>query len=948
MQASASDRSIIIQGARQHNLKNVNVRLPHNQLIVVTGPSGSGKSSLAFDTLYAEGQRRYVESLSSYARQFLDQMQKPDVEHIEGLSPAIAIEQRSAGGNPRSIVATTTEIFDYLRLLYAHIGVPHCPGCGDEVSAQSPQRICDHLAALPEGRRMMLLAPYVRGKKGSHKDVFETIRRDGYPRMRVDGDLMMGEDEPQLDKNKKHHIEAVVDRLVSGKTDSTRLTDSVERALRSGNGMLILMLEREDRSSWEEELISEHFACTRCNISFGELQPRSFSFNSPYGACPTCHGLGTSLAVDQALAVEPTKTLSQGPFPLWKVGMRRMIRRYANILACVADHHGIPMDVPFQSLAAKQRDILLHGHPSKVPFAYRWAGRPLRYSEPFDGFIADTLRRFEQTESKLMRERLRKVLVRQPCATCHGARLRPESLAVTVNDIPIHQYLALSVDDAHQTIATLNLSGERLVIAGEILREIEARLDFLRSVGLGYLTLNRESGTLSGGEAQRIRLATQIGSGLVGVLYVLDEPSIGLHQRDNRRLLDTLTHLRNLGNTVVVVEHDTETIETADYIVDMGPGAGSLGGEVVYAGTPEHCTDSLTGHYLRGIKEIPLPSERLPGNGNSLTIHGATANNLNKLKARIPLGLFCCVTGVSGSGKSTLVNRILVRAIRQRLAGKSLPSELRKLEGLEFIDKLIVVDQSPIGRTPRSNPVTYTGTFDYIRQLFARLPDSRVRGYQPGRFSFNVKGGRCEECKGDGIKKIEMNFLPDVYVPCEVCKGKRYNQETLQVRYRGRSIADVLDMTVHDAVDFFSAVPNIHRILSTLDEVGLGYIHLGQPATTLSGGEAQRVKLSTELAKRSRGHTLYVLDEPTTGLHIDDVKRLLEVVYRLRDRGNTILVIEHNLDVIKACDYIIDMGPEGGNDGGTIVAQGTPEQVARAKRSHTGTFLREIVQGTTR
>ncbi len=943
MQSPLSERNIIIQGARQHNLKNVDVVLPHNKLIVVTGPSGSGKSSLAFDTLYAEGQRRYVESLSSYARQFLDQMQKPDVEHMAGLSPAIAIEQRSAGGNPRSIVATTTEIYDYLRLLYAHIGVPHCPGCGDAVSAQSPQRICDHLDALPQGRRMMLLAPYVRGKKGTHKDVFEAIRRDGYARMRVNGDLVMSEDEPDLDKNKKHDIEAVVDRLVAGKTDRGRLSDSVERTLRSGDGMLVLMLECKDASGWDEELISEHFACTKCSISFGELQPRSFSFNSPYGACKKCHGLGTSLAVDERLAVDGKKTLAQGPFPVWKVGMRRMVRRYQNILNCAAAHHKIPLDVPYEELSAKHQAILLEGHPSRVSFAFRWAGRQLRYTEPFDGFVADTLRRYHETESKLMRDRLRKILVRMPCSTCHGARLRPESLAVTVNDIPIHQFLALSVSDAHETITTLNLEGERLVIAGEIVREIAARVGFLCAVGLGYLTLNRESGTLSGGEAQRIRLATQIGSGLVGVMYVLDEPSIGLHQRDNRRLLDTLIRLRDLGNTVVVVEHDTETIETADYIVDMGPGAGSLGGEVVYAGPPQECHDSLTGLYLRGVKKIAVPEERQVGNGNALTVSGATANNLHNLTAKIPLGLFCCVTGVSGSGKSTLVNQVLVRALKENLAGRALPSVLKRLRGMEHVDKMIVVDQSPIGRTPRSNPITYTGGFDHVRQLFAKLADSKIRGYKPGRFSFNVKGGRCDECKGDGIRKIEMNFLPDVYVPCETCKGKRYNQETLQVRYKGRNIAEVLDMTVHDACEFFSAVPMIHRILFTLDEVGLGYIRLGQSATTLSGGEAQRVKLSTELAKKPRGHTLYVLDEPTTGLHIDDVQRLLEVVYRLRDRGNTILVIEHNLDVIKACDHIIDMGPEGGDGGGEVVAQGTPEQVCKVAGSYTGQFLKDIL-----
>ena len=950
MPKSSAKRVIRIQGARQHNLKNVDVTLPHDSLIVITGPSGSGKSSLAFDTLYAEGQRRYVESLSAYARQFLDQMQKPNVDHLEGLSPAIAIEQRSAGGSPRSIVATTTEIYDYLRLLYAHAGHPHCPSCKKPVSAQSPQRICDHLMALPEGRKMMLLAPYVRGRKGNHKDVFETIRKDGWARVRVNGEIKSLDDDISLEKTYKHDIEAVVDRLKTGKLDSSRLNDSVERTLRCGDGLLILLLEDPDaKDGWSEELISEHFACTDCNISFGELQPRNFSFNSPYGACGTCHGLGTCLVVDPDKAVIGALSLSKGAFPLWRVGMRRIIQYNNHHLRCVSEHYGIDMDCPFEDLPEEHQDIMLMGSgDEELTFRFRWGGKMRSIQKPFEGLLANLMRRYNESESKLMRDRLRAVMDKQPCPACDGARLRPTSLAVTVGGMPIHRFLQLSVSDALRFMTELALEGEEEIIAREILREVRSRLGFLNSVGLNYLTLNRESMSLSGGEAQRIRLATQVGSGLVGVLYVLDEPSIGLHQRDNRRLLDTLISLRDIGNTVVVVEHDLDTINTADYILDIGPGAGQHGGEVVYAGPPAKCKKSLTGEYLRGVRNIPVPEQRKPlRKRKTLAIRGAKANNLQHVDVDIPLGVFCCVTGVSGSGKSTLVHEVLGRAVkewsRQPNREKTKPRTFRGVSGLEQLTRVIIVDQKPIGRTPRSNPLTYTGAFDLVRQMFAKVPESRIRGYKPGRFSFNVKGGRCADCKGDGIKKIEMQFLPDVYVPCDTCKGKRYNDETLTIRYKGRNIADVLEMTVHEGCEFFKAIPKLQRILQTLDDVGLGYLHLGQPATTLSGGEAQRVKLSTELSKKPRGHTLYILDEPTTGLHIDDVNKLLEVLFRLRDRDSTVLVIEHNLDVIKTCDHIIDLGPEGGDGGGQIVATGTPEDIANSAASHTGEFLKELL-----
>ncbi len=942
-------RTIRIFGARQHNLKNIDVVFPRDQLTVITGPSGSGKSSLAFDTIYAEGQRRYVESLSAYARQFLDQLQKPDVDHIEGLSPAIAIEQRSAGGNPRSIVATTTEIYDYLRLLYAHIGLPHCPQCGRRVHGQSAQQIVDHLLALPERRRLMLLAPRISGRKGEHRDIIDGLRRDGFVRARIDGELVALDDEISLDKNRRHTIEAVVDRLISGQVDESRLTDSIERTLRVGEGSLILLTEDpETAGKWREEFISEQLACTHCNISIGELQPRSFSFNSPYGACPTCHGLGTYEAIDEHDVVDPRKSLKNRAFPLLHSGPKRLQRYHQKLFEAIAQHYSFDMATPFEELPEKIRHLLIHGSgDEEIQFKFRWASKNHNVTKPFEGVVPLLMRRLAETDSPLMKERLRKIAVRKACPTCKGARLRAESLAVTVRDLSIHAFNQMSVQSALHFVHHLDLRGEEAVIGRDIVREIESRLSFLLEVGLGYLTLDRESGTLSGGEAQRIRLATQVGSGLTGVLYVLDEPTIGLHQRDNRRLLGTLHKLRDLGNTVVVVEHDPETILSADYLLDLGPRAGAHGGQLMAAGTPQQVLAnpaSLTGRYLSGQEKIPLPLKRQAGNGKRLHVLGAAEHNLKSIDVEIPLGTFTCITGVSGSGKSTLVNSILQRAINAHFGiGKLVPGRHDRVTGLEHLDKMIVIDQSPIGRTPRSNPATYTGAFDIIRLLFANQPSSRVRGYKAGRFSFNVKGGRCEACAGDGIKKIEMNFLPDVYVVCEECKGKRYNRETLAVTYKNRTIAEVLDMTVTEAAEYFSAIPKLHKVLSTLDDVGLGYIHLGQPATTLSGGEAQRVKLATELARPPKGHTLYILDEPTTGLHMDDIRKLLEVLLALRDHGNTLLIIEHNLDVIKVADHIIDLGPEGGDGGGQVIATGTPEEVALVSESYTGQFLRDTL-----
>jgi len=945
---------IIIKGAAEHNLKGIDVRIPRNSLTVVTGLSGSGKSSLAFDTLYAEGQRRYVESLSAYARQFLDRMQKPKVEHIEGLSPAIAIEQRSSGSNPRSTVATVTEIYDYLRLLYAHIGQPHCPKCGKELSAQSAQAISERLLRLPEGLKLMILSPYASGKKGEHRDIIEKMRKDGFVRARIDGEIVAldGEMKP-LAKTKRHDIEAVVDRLVSGKTESARLNDSVETALENGGGNIIVMIEDpSSQGGWREELISEHLACSDCGVSFGKLEPRNFSFNSPYGACETCHGLGTLLVMDPKLVLpDPSLSIKKGAIPGWRRGPRRLIIYYNHLLRSIAEHYDCPdmVETPFEELPKKLQDVLLNGSgDEEIDFSFWMRGKIHKATRPFEGILANLQRRQAESESESVRDRLQALMTRRKCPACEGARLKPESLAVKVGGLSIDKFNALSVETARRFIGGLKLGEEQKAIAAEIVKEVGSRLQFLVDVGLPYLTLNRESGTLSGGEAQRIRLATQLGCGLVGVLYILDEPSIGLHQRDNEKLLHTLKRLRDIGNTVVVVEHDLDTMEAADFIVDLGPGAGVHGGRLVACGTPKEIKsskDSVTGKYLRKELEISVPKKRLKGNGDFISVEKAEHNNLKGIDVEIPLGTFCCVTGVSGSGKSSLVNGILRAALSKRFGFENveIPGRHKAIKGLEKIGKAIVIDQSPIGRTPRSNPATYTESFTAIRNLFAALPDSKVRGFKTGRFSFNVKGGRCEECQGDGIKKIEMQFLPDVYVTCAACQGRRFNKETLSVHYKHRSIADVLDMTVDEAVEFFEPVPTIYRKLKTLAEVGLGYIHLGQPATTLSGGEAQRIKLATELAKIPRGHTLYILDEPTTGLHIADIKQLLEVLMRLRDLGNTVLVIEHNLDVIKVADHLIDLGPEGGDAGGRVVAKGTPEEVAKAKGSYTGQWLAKVL-----
>ena len=951
------NEDIIIKGAAEHNLKHIDVTIPRNSLTVITGLSGSGKSSLAFDTLYAEGQRRYVESLSAYARQFLDRMQKPKIDHIEGLSPAIAIEQRAAGSNPRSTVATVTEIYDYLRLLYAHCGIPHCPKCGKELAAQSAEAICDKIRRLPEGLKMMILAPFVTGRKGEHKDVLEKIRKDGFVRVRIDGEILeLTDNMDSLAKTKRHEIDAVVDRLMTGPgLEDSRLNDSVETALKSGNGELILLVENHDfdgKTSWKEERISENLACVDCGVSFGKLEPRHFSFNSPYGACPKCNGIGSLMVMKAELAINYDLSIRKGAIPGWRRGPHRLIIYYNHLLRCIAEHLQMPsmLTTKFKDLPENVQNLLLYGSgEEEIDFSYYLRGKRYNMVRPFEGILANLQRREEETDNDAVRERLKQYMVWEECPECHGKRLKPESLAVTVNGLSIHEFNAMSVEKALEFVRSLKLNEEQTIVAGEILKEIGSRLSFLKEVGLPYLTLNRESGTLSGGEAQRIRLATQLGCGLVGVLYILDEPSIGLHQRDNDRLLDALKNLRDLGNTVVVVEHDTDTIRAADYVLDLGPAAGVHGGELVAAGPPsviEKCERSLTGQYLTGKQKIEIPAERMKGNGKFLTLEGVSHNNLKNVTAKIPLGTFTCVTGVSGSGKSSLVNGVLRAALQKhfKIEDAPEPGKHEKIIGLEHIDKAIVIDQSPIGRTPRSNPATYTEAFGVIRDLFASLPESKVRGYGPGRFSFNIKGGRCEECQGDGIKKIEMQFLPDVYVPCSACHGKRFNRETLTVQYKKRSIADVLDMTVSEAVNFFSAVPKLHRKLKMLEEVGLGYITLGQQATTLSGGEAQRVKLATELARPSRGHTLYILDEPTTGLHLADIKQLMEVLLKLRDKGCTVLVIEHNLAVIKMADWIIDLGPEGGNGGGQILAEGTPETVAKNKKSYTGKYLKEMLK----
>lgn len=944
--------NIIVLGAREHNLKNITVHIPRDSLTVVTGLSGSGKSSLAFDTLYAEGQRRYVESLSAYARQFLDQMQKPDVDHIEGLSPAIAIEQRTAGANPRSIVATTTEIHDYLRLLYASVGHVHCYKCGRPITRQSAEEIVEQLMKLPPATKLLILAPLVRGRKGQHEEIFQAARKQGFSRMRVDGELYELDDVPALDKNKKHMIDMVVDRLVIADKIRSRLTDSVELALRRGEGLMVALIQ-DAGSKWTEKICSEKNACTHCGISFEALTARNFSFNSPYGACPTCLGLGTMLVYDEDLIVpDPELPLEEGAIRAWKGGGRRLAIYYKGLLRAVARHYKIDMNTPYKDLPESFRKALLYGSgEDNIEFGFWRGGAYHKYSKPFEGVIPNLKRRYEQTDSDYIRQKLSGFMSRHHCTECNGARLRPESLACTVGGKSIVDFTRMSITQAVDFVNRLDITSQERQIAKEVLKEVRQRLQFLVNVGLDYLTLDRESGTLSGGEAQRIRLATQVGAGLVGVLYVLDEPSIGLHQRDNQKLIKTLKGLRDLGNTVVVVEHDEQTIREADYVIDLGPGAGHHGGQLVYAGPVGElmrCANSLTARYMNREIEIEVPASRKKPAAGWLEIFGAAENNLKNIDVKIPLGLLVCVTGVSGSGKSTLVDEILRRALFRNFYGsKDRPGKHKKIAGMDQLDKVIVIDQSPIGRTPRSNPATYTGAFSQIRDLFAQLPASRVRGFGPGRYSFNVKGGRCEKCKGDGILKIEMHFLPDVYVTCEQCRGQRYNRETLEVRYGGRNIAEVLAMTIDEALEYFHAHALIARKLKTLSEVGLGYLQLGQPATTLSGGEAQRVKLSAELSKKDTGRTLYLLDEPTTGLHFADVHRLLQVLERLRDAGNTLVVIEHNLDVIKTADYVIDLGPEGGDSGGTVVVAGTPEKVVACAASHTGQYLSEVLKKNT-
>ncbi|MDN5363185.1 MAG: excinuclease subunit [Eubacteriales bacterium] len=938
---------IVVRGARVHNLKNIDVEIPRNKLVVITGLSGSGKSSLAFDTLYAEGQRRYVESLSAYARQFLGLMEKPDVDSIEGLSPAISIDQKTTSRNPRSTVGTVTEIYDYLRLLFARIGKPHCPQCGRPISRQTVDQMVDRVMALPEGTRIAVLAPVVRGRKGEYRKLFQDIRKKGFVRVRVNGQIMDVAEEIQLDKNRKHNIEIVVDRIILRPDSVRRLTDSIETAMEHANGLVQVVVLDEEKGG-EELLFSRDAACPDCGISVEEISPRMFSFNSPYGACRECSGLGFRLEVDPELVVpDPNLSIAEGAIAPWAKNWQ-MGNYYYQLLTAVAAAYGFSLDTPFKDLRPEDVRVVLYGtEGKKITVHYTNSyGESSTYRTAFEGVIPNLERRYRETDSENVREEIESYMAQRPCPACGGARLRPESLAVLVGGKNIYQVTTMTVKEAQQFFRSLELTPREKQIADRILKEIDERLQFLINVGLDYLTLHRSATTLSGGESQRIRLATQIGSGLTGVLYILDEPSIGLHQRDNRKLIATLKRLRDGGNTLVVVEHDQETMLEADYIIDMGPGAGEKGGEVVAAGTVEEikrCPQSITGQYLSGKKRIPVPPVRRKPKG-WIKIVGAKEHNLKNIDVDIPLGVFICVTGVSGSGKSTLINDILYRALAQRLHRARLkPGAHDDIRGIEQLDKVIAIDQSPIGRTPRSNPATYTGVFDAIRALYAQTPAARMRGYRPGRFSFNVPGGRCEECRGDGVTKIEMHFLPDVYVPCEVCRGKRYNRETLEVKYRGKNIADVLDMVVDEAAEFFRNIPAIYRKLKTLQDVGLGYIRLGQPATTLSGGEAQRVKLATELSRRSTGRTLYLLDEPTTGLHMDDVYRLLQVLDRLVQAGNTVLVIEHNLDVIKWADYIIDLGPEGGEEGGRVVACGTPEKVAEVAESYTGQFLREVL-----
>ena len=938
---------IAVRGARQHNLKNLNVEIPRDRLVVITGVSGSGKSSLAFDTIYAEGQRRYVESLSAYARQFLGQMEKPDVDHIDGLSPAVSIDQKSTSRNPRSTVATVTEIYDYLRLLFARVGQPHCHRCGKPITRQTADQMVDAVLSEPDGTRLQILAPIVRGRKGEYRAELEDVRKQGYVRVRIDGELHEVGAAPKLDRYKQHTIEVVVDRLVRREGIGGRLIESVESALKLSGGLLGVLCEppSSNGAAPHELLFSEHLACVDCGVALEEIAPRSFSFNSPYGACPSCHGLGVHSEFDPILIFDPEKPVLEGGVVPFASTSSDYVRQ---VFAAVADRFGQPLSAPLSQWSPAAMEALQNGVKEPIPVTFvNHEGRKRSYQARFEGVLGLMRRRLSETASQMIKEDLERYMSARPCEACGGSRLKPESLAVKIAGKHISQVTSLSIGRALTFVAELELSERERHIGRQILREILTRLGFLRDVGLDYLTLDRAAGTLSGGEAQRIRLATQIGSGLTGVLYILDEPSIGLHQRDNRRLIDTLVRLRDLGNTIIVVEHDEETIAAADWVLDIGPGAGELGGQVVACGTPAEVADnpeSITGQFLSGRARIPVPAARRTGSGKSLELAGARANNLKDVTVRIPLGCFVAITGVSGSGKSSLLQETLYPLLLRKIYGtRQLWGAHDALQGAEHLDKVIDIDQSPIGRTPRSNPATYTGVFDQIREVFSLTPDAKVRGYQPGRFSFNVKGGRCEACKGDGIIKIEMHFLPDVYVPCEVCKGRRYNRETLEVRFRGKSIADVLEMTVSEACQVFENLPSIARRLKTIRDVGLDYIRLGQPATQLSGGEAQRVKLATELGKRSTGRTIYILDEPTTGLHFRDIQKLLEVLQRLVDAGNTVLVIEHNLDVIKTADWVIDLGPEGGDAGGHLIAAGPPEAVAAVPGSHTGVFLRKAL-----
>lgn len=938
--------NIYIKGAREHNLKNIDVEIPRDKLVVITGLSGSGKSSLAFDTIYAEGQRRYVESLSAYARQFLGQMEKPDIDYIEGLSPAISIDQKTTSKNPRSTVGTVTEIYDYLRLLYARIGIPHCPKCGKRIAQQTVDQMVDTIFSLGEGTKLQILSPVVRGRKGEYVKLIDDIKKAGFIRARIDGTVVdLTEHLPSMDKNKKHNIEIIVDRIILKNQARARLTDSIETALNLSGGLLMVAAQNHD-----DILFSQNYACPDCGVSIEELTPRMFSFNNPFGACPICSGLGTLLKMDPDLVMpDKTKSLSEGAIAVLGWNSENEDNYARMYLEALAKHYGFSLDTPVNKLPQRIIDIILYGTKGeKVKIHYDKEYGKGSFLSSFEGVINSMERRYKETQSDTMKQYYEEFMSSNPCPECNGARLKKESLSVKINDKNIFEVSSMPVNQSLKFFSNLQLTDREKLIAHQILKEISARLGFLVDVGLDYLSLSRSAGTLSGGESQRIRLATQIGSGLTGVLYILDEPSIGLHQRDNERLLKTLKRLRDLGNTLIVVEHDEDTMYAADYIIDMGPGAGAHGGEIVAEGTVEDIKKnekSITGMYLSGRKSIPVPEARRQPNGKWIEIIGARENNLKNIDVKVPLGVFTCVTGVSGSGKSSLVNEILYKSLALQLNGsKKRPGDHDKIIGTEFLDKVIDIDQSPIGRTPRSNPATYTGVFDHIRELFSATTEAKMKGYKSGRFSFNVKGGRCEACNGDGIIKIEMHFLPDIYVPCEVCKGKRYNRETLEVKYKGKSIADVLDMTVEDALEFFKNIPRIQKKLQTLYDVGLGYIKLGQSSTTLSGGEAQRVKLATELSKRSTGKTLYILDEPTTGLHIADVHRLVEILHRLVETGNTVVVIEHNLDVIKTADYIIDMGPEGGDKGGTIVAAGTPEQVACCEQSYTGKFLMKILK----